>query len=46
MIVVLSAADAQIRLASGAMACPQCGALWSDGDALEPAPSADQAPAP
>ena len=25
MIVVLSAADAQIRLASGAMACPQCG---------------------
>lgn len=29
MIVILSAADAQSRLASGTMACPQCGGVLS-----------------
>ena len=29
MIVILSAADAQIRLASGTMACPECGGVLS-----------------
>ena len=34
MIVILSATDAQSRLASGAMACPECGgvlAKWGHG---------------